>query len=342
MAREQRKDVDYFPHDCTHGRKMHIIEAKYGNDGYAAWFKLLEQLGKANNHHIDISDETNLMFLTSIFKITEEKTILILNDLAKLEAIDKFLYENHKVIFSQKFSDSITDAYRKRKNKIFEYSDLLNELGVKTDQSGGRLTQKEVITPVVIPKVKKSKVNKSKEENINNILLSEIKISDDSDFIIFKNEEFEILEKDKQYLKTAISFQKLFIKNLKEKNSPSKNQEQAKYKNYVTPIRLMIESDGVDYEQIREAYKYLNSLEGEFWKKNILSTESLRKNIQKLIINKNTQSNGSQSQQQSATGSKKRAFKFSIDGAEKALASKTQRRLSKVESDNLGSEEYID
>jgi len=166
MAREQRKDVDYFPHDCTHGRKMHIIEAKYGNDGYAAWFKLLEQLGKANNHYIDISDETNMMFLTSIFKITEEKTISILNDLAKLDAIDKFLYENYKVIFSQKFSDSITDAYRKRRNKIFEYSDLLNELGVKTSQSSAGLNQKEVNTPEVILKEEKSKVKKSKEENI--------------------------------------------------------------------------------------------------------------------------------------------------------------------------------
>jgi hypothetical protein len=39
------------PTECNHGRKMHIIESKYGNNGYAAWFKLLEELGKANNHY---------------------------------------------------------------------------------------------------------------------------------------------------------------------------------------------------------------------------------------------------------------------------------------------------
>lgn len=165
MAREQRKDVDYFPHDCVHGRKMHIIESKYGNDGYATWFKLLEQLGKANNHYLDISDETQIMWLTSIFRISEETTISILNDLAKLEAIDRYLYENHKIIFSQKFTDSITDAYRKRKNKIIEYSDILNELGIKTVQTGGTLTHIPVNTPEVIPKEKDSKVKKSKEEN---------------------------------------------------------------------------------------------------------------------------------------------------------------------------------
>lgn len=164
MAREQRKDVDYFPHDCTHGRKMHIIETKYGNDGYATWFKLLEQLGKANNHYLDISNDMTLMFLTSVFKIDEEKTVSILNDLAKLGAIDKYLFEEYKVIFSQKFTDSIQDAYRKRKLKCFQYSDVLIEIEQIKGQSTGSLTSKQTNPAEVIPKVKESKVEKSKVE----------------------------------------------------------------------------------------------------------------------------------------------------------------------------------
>ena len=168
MAREQRKDVDYFPHDCTHGRKMHIIESKYGNDGYAAWFKLLEQLGKANNHYIDISDEMTLMFLTSVFKIEEDKTISILNDLSKLGAIDKVLFDEYKVIYSQKFADSIQDAYRKRKTEMFQYSDILNEIKQKNGQSPADCSKTEPIRgglPEVIRKEEKSIVKKSKEEN---------------------------------------------------------------------------------------------------------------------------------------------------------------------------------
>lgn len=175
MAREQRKDVDYFPHDCIHGRKMHIIEAKYGNDGYATWFKLLEQLGKANYHYIDISDEMTLMFLSSVFKISEEKTISILKDLAKLGAIDTFLYEDHLIIYSQKFIESIRDAYRKRKSKILEYSDLLLELNIKNDQSGGRLEINNVNLPEVIHKEKKSKVKERKEED--NLAARKLKFS---------------------------------------------------------------------------------------------------------------------------------------------------------------------
>ncbi len=161
MAREQRKDVDYFPHECTHGRKMHIIETKFGNDGYATWFKLLEQLGKANNHYLDISDETNLMFLSSVFKISDEKTLEILDCLAKLGSIDKYLFDTYQVIFSEKFTNSVLDAYRKRTCKCFQYSDILGIYESKSAQSGAGLNQNQLNPAEVIPKEKNSKEKNS-------------------------------------------------------------------------------------------------------------------------------------------------------------------------------------
>lgn len=127
---------------------------------------------------------------------------------------------------------------------------------------------------------------KEKLKILNNFLLSEIKISDDSNFLIFGKHKIEISEKERINFKTAVWFQKLFIKNLKEKNSPSATQEKAKYKAYVDPIRLMFDVDKVTQEQMKEAHAFLSSLEGEFWKKNILSTETLRKQISKLLIQK--------------------------------------------------------
>lgn len=160
MAREQRKDVDYFPHECAHGRKMHIIESKYGNDGYATWFKLLEQLGKANNHFIDASDESVLMFLASVCRIDEDRLKSILTDLSKLGAIDKILWENHLVIWSQKFVDSVSDAYRKRKTSVPQYSAVLEQFIPKNPPIRAGMAE-------VIPKVKNSRVEKRKEENID-------------------------------------------------------------------------------------------------------------------------------------------------------------------------------
>lgn len=175
MAREQRNDVDYFPHSCNHGRKMHIIETKYGNDGYAVWFKLLEQLGKANFHFIDISDEMNFMFLTSIFKVEEQKLTDILIDLAKLNAIDPELYLKHKILYSKKFVDSVEDAYKKRRSNVLSISQIIkiskDQSAAETIQSATETRQSAAETPQSgsnpvesIPKEKKSKEKKRKEE----------------------------------------------------------------------------------------------------------------------------------------------------------------------------------
>lgn len=119
-------------------------------------------------------------------------------------------------------------------------------------------------------------------------LLSEIKISDEKDFLIVNENEFSISESELLYFTMAISFQKLFIKNLKEKSSTFSQQENAKFKNYVNPIRIMIEKKEATVDQLREAHKYLSSPEGDFWKSNVLSTEALRRQLPKLLAKKNT------------------------------------------------------
>lgn len=197
MAREQRKDVDYFPHTVTHGRKMHIIEGKYGNDGYACWFKLLEQLGKTNNHFIDLSDPTTLMYLSSIFKIEEERTLEILTDLSKLGAIDTELFEKYNIIWSEKFVKSIEDAYRKRKQPLFLKEDILEQKfsiprgnpsiprGLKEKTTDNN--EKSVNQAESIPKEKKRKEKESKENYISADASASFEIEKD----VLKNQNLE-------------------------------------------------------------------------------------------------------------------------------------------------------
>ncbi|WP_456867561.1 hypothetical protein [Galbibacter sp. BG1] len=101
----------------------------------------------------------------------------------------------------------------------------------------------------------------------------------------------EIPEEEQKFFDIAVSFQKLFIKNLKEKNSPSTHQNNATYKGYVTPIKLMISKNECTREQIKDIYRYLNSKEGEFWKPNILSTSKLREKATELLMKYNTVKN---------------------------------------------------
>jgi len=122
-------------------------------------------------------------------------------------------------------------------------------------------------------------------------LLSEIKISDDNIFLLYKEKKTEVSKETIFYFKTAISFQLLFIKNLKEKESPTTQLELANFKNFVEPIRLMFEKDKITSIQIRQAYDFLNSKEGDFWKSNILSTKKLRDKISVLLAKANTSVN---------------------------------------------------
>ncbi len=130
MARPKKSTVDYFPHDTSHGSTMQVIESKWGNDGYAFWFKLLELLGGHDNHVIDCRKPAEWEFLAAKTRLDNETVAAILDLLARLEAIDPFLWNKHKVIFCPKFLSRIQDAYRKRLDKLPSLEKVYSALNI--------------------------------------------------------------------------------------------------------------------------------------------------------------------------------------------------------------------
>jgi len=113
MGRPQKQTVDYFPHQCNHGKTIYILEQKYGNNGYAFWFKLLEELGKHEGHFIDLNDESELEFLSAKARVSVTETLEVLCLLSKLGAIDSSLWAK-KIIWCTNFLCNIKDVYAKR------------------------------------------------------------------------------------------------------------------------------------------------------------------------------------------------------------------------------------
>lgn len=132
---------------------MNYLREKYGNDGYAAWYILLEKLGHANHHYLDLSDKTAMMLVSSAIKVTETRLTEIIRDLVTLKAFDSDLWDNYQVLYSQEFSDSVADAYAKRSNEIFDYDSLRRLYPVKVP-----------VNPVNSPVKPQRKEKKSKEE----------------------------------------------------------------------------------------------------------------------------------------------------------------------------------
>jgi len=161
MARPQRNNVDYFPHYISDGKKMFIIESKFGNDGYATWFKILETLAKSDHHWFDLSDKSNLMFLAAKCRISENLLCDIVTSLASLGEVDGQLWEHEQVIWSDKFIDSIEDAYDKRSNNALRKPELLTLLRGLGRCKPSKFPIKGDVKPQSI--VKHSKENDSKE-----------------------------------------------------------------------------------------------------------------------------------------------------------------------------------
>lgn len=166
MARPQKAGVDYFSHDVdTNGKTLFTLEATYGNDGYAFWFKLLELLGKQDGLYYDCREEANIIYLAARAHISVELALEMLDILAKLEAIDAELWQE-RIIWCQKFVNRLQDVYTKRRRELPQKPLLRGEnsgLRAENNDGGYLADQAAPQTPQRKAKQRKAQNNKSLE-----------------------------------------------------------------------------------------------------------------------------------------------------------------------------------
>lgn len=114
MARPKKQTVDYFPHFVKCGRTIYILENRFGNDGYAFWFKLLEILGESEGHFYDCSNLSNWEYLLAKTRVEEKTAQDIIKVLINLGKIDAGLWDENRVIWIENFVKNISDVYRTR------------------------------------------------------------------------------------------------------------------------------------------------------------------------------------------------------------------------------------
>lgn len=123
-GRYQKQTVDYFPHYVAHGRVLYIMETTWGNEGYAAFYKLLEVLGKSEGHYFDARTCEAKEFLAASMGVSPEVCELMIEKLVKVGVLDRVLWEKARVIWMQSFVDSLDAAYRKRVIPVPEIPDI--------------------------------------------------------------------------------------------------------------------------------------------------------------------------------------------------------------------------
>ncbi len=176
MARPLKQTVDYFPHysDASTRKTVYILESKFGNDGYAFWFKLLELLASSEGHVSDVRNPVAWEFLLAKTRVDNEKACQIMDLLVALEAIDSELWEK-RVIWVQNLVDNIADVYRNR----------LTDLPLKPSLNGEKPQPEGIVDEIIEvsdtsntqTKLKETKSNKTKEKllygQFSNVLLTE-------------------------------------------------------------------------------------------------------------------------------------------------------------------------
>ena len=120
MARPKRMTVDYFPHYVKCGRTVFILENRFGNDGYAFWFKVLEVLGETEGHFYDCSVSSNWEYLLAKTHVNAQRAEEIIQVLINLGKIDADLWEKNRVIWIERFVNNLTEVYRTRRTDLPE------------------------------------------------------------------------------------------------------------------------------------------------------------------------------------------------------------------------------
>ena len=167
MGRPRKQTVDYFPHFVTSSRTKDILQDKWGNDGYAVWFKLLELLGRSDGHYYDCTKTVDRDYLVSLMKVPEETVTEIINTLVEMEKLDRELWEERKIIWCQQFVDNLQDVYSKRTVSIPVKPFSEEFSGRKSPENGEKETEKEqeqLKPPEEKPKQRKKPGPKKKPE----------------------------------------------------------------------------------------------------------------------------------------------------------------------------------
>lgn len=123
MPKPQKATAEYFPHYANSGRTMFILESKFGNDGYAAWFKIIEILTSTENHYYDCRNPDNWDFLLAKTRLSGIIVTEILDLLARLNAINPEFWK-HKVIRSDNLIENLSGLYSRRKVNVIKNDEL--------------------------------------------------------------------------------------------------------------------------------------------------------------------------------------------------------------------------
>lgn len=159
--RHESKNVEYFPCYCKDGKVLYILESRWGNNGWAFFYKLWKRLGDSDFHYIDLRPLDNWEYFRAKMGVSDAETTEILDKLAEMKVIDPEMW-SHRIIWSDSFVESVSDVWMKRKGKIPQKPSFL----IQKQEFPERKSAETIISVAEVHKGKDSIVKNRKVKNI--------------------------------------------------------------------------------------------------------------------------------------------------------------------------------
>ena len=115
QGRPESKNADYFPHQTETSNELLFLERKYAAEGYRAYWRLLELLTKADDHHIKLQTENQTLTFRYGMNAPDEILDECIKYLVEVEFIDKHMYEQENIIWVPWVIEKLKPVYANRK-----------------------------------------------------------------------------------------------------------------------------------------------------------------------------------------------------------------------------------
>ena len=111
-------NVDYFPHKCKGDKELRFIQRKCKSEGYEVLYRSQQCLGDAEFHRIDLGNDLERQMFEMSMTVEKEIVYGVIEILLGMNWLDNEIYKKDKVLWSDKFMDSIRAVYINRKRPV--------------------------------------------------------------------------------------------------------------------------------------------------------------------------------------------------------------------------------
>ena len=162
MARPTKLGLDYFPHD-THTDEdtaLQLLEAEFGLDGYAVYFKLLESI-YAQGYAKQWGEDECLLFAKKMGAVTVPKLSEIIKGCIRRSLFDEGVYNMFQILTSKAIQLRWLEAKRKDVSAIDPKVCLIEQTakGVSSPQKNDKNEEKGVFAEKTLVITTKTPVN---------------------------------------------------------------------------------------------------------------------------------------------------------------------------------------